>query len=161
MKRILLTAALASTLGCSSIRTQAIDRVENDTIVVNPDRPLKGVPVSLRIPTHLELSVIETTYWEKQDIPGQKPTLVPLSTCRPTRSVDYKIKETEKIFLVDPVRPGAGTQSYGFEFQKSAEGMTDKSGKGYLSKVAYKADDQTITQWADSSNVGIKSRVSV
>lgn len=104
MRRVLVLSFMALA-GCCSIRTTAIDRKENDCLVVNPECPMHGIPVSLRIPTHLELKVIETTYWEKQEIPGEKPTLIPLSTCRATRTVEHAVCYTEKIFLVDPVRP--------------------------------------------------------
>ena len=158
--RVFFLVAIAATAGCCSFRTTAIDRTENDCLVVNPECPMHGIPVSLRVPTHLELSVIETTYWEKQNIPGKKPTLVPLSTCRPTRSVTHVVKETEKIFLVDPVRPGAGLSSYGFTFQSNsddAKKASETAGKGYLQNVQYKINDQTIQKSAElfSSAVGL------
>ncbi|MCA9136777.1 MAG: hypothetical protein KDB00_08460, partial [Planctomycetales bacterium] len=148
MKWILILG-LAVTCGCNTFRTTAVDRCENDTLVVNPEHPMKGIPVSLRVPTHLELSVVETTYWEKQDVPGGKPTLVPLHTCRPTRTVTHNVCYTEKIFLVDPVRPGAGIQNYGFTFTSNKDGNKQDAGKGYLDKVSYKIDDQTIKESAN------------
>ena len=36
--------------GCNTFRTTAIDRCENDRLVVNPDKPMQGVPVALRVP---------------------------------------------------------------------------------------------------------------
>ncbi len=159
MWRPLLLTMLALS-GCSSFRTTAVDRTERDCLIVNPECPMRGIPVSLRVPTHLELCVIETTYWEKQLAPGNKPTLVPLSTCRPTRNVTHAIKETEKIFLVDPVRPAAGMSSYGFTFQSSnanAQQASEAAGKGYLQSVQYKIEDQTIEQSAElfSNAVGL------
>lgn len=153
----LLLLASATLVGCSSFRTTAINRCDNDRLVVNPNHPMKGIPVSLRVPSHLELSVVETTYWEKKDVAGKKPTLVPLHTCRPTRSVSHQVCFTEKIFLVDPVRPGAGTQSYGFTFKKSTATHPDHAGKGYLEKVDYKIDDQTIKESANllSNSLGL------
>lgn len=153
-----LMLTLIATSGCCSIRTTAIDRKENDCLVVNPECPMHGIPVQLKIPTHLELKVVETTYWEKQDIPGEKPTLVPLSTCRATRTVEHDVCYTEKIFLVDPVRPGAGTSAYGFAF-KSGGDNNKNVGKGYLEKVSYKIDDQTIKESANllSSALGFIS----
>ncbi len=149
MKKVLLCAVLVASVGCSSFRTTAVDRLENDTLVVNPDCPMKGIPVSLRIPSHLELCVVETTYWEKIDSPGERPDLVPLHTCRPTRGVSHNVCYTEKIFLVDPVRPGAGIANYEFEFQSSGDNAkSEDKGKGYLKNVAYKIDDKTITESA-------------
>ena len=155
-----LVLSLISISGCCSFRTTTVDRTENDCLVVNPDCPMRGIPVSLRVPTHLELSVIETTYWEKQNIAGKKPTLVPLSTCRPTRSVTHVIKETEKVFLVDPVRPAAGFSNYGFTFQSNSDDASkasDSAGKGYLQNVQYKIEDKTIEKSAElfSNAVGL------
>ena len=136
--------------GCNTFSTTAIDRLENDTLVVNPCEPMKGIPVSLRVPTHLELNVIETTYWEKVDVSGEKPRLAPLRTCRPTRTVEHTVCYTEKVFLVDPVRPCSGTQNYGFSFTSNDEGKKESdAGKGYLSSVSYKVDDTTIKESAN------------
>lgn len=157
---VVLTLTLGClTCGCSSFRTTPVDRCENDTLIVNPEHPMHGIPVSLKVPTHIELKVIETTYWEKQTPPGAKPTLTALTTCRPTRTVEHEICYTEKIFLVDPVRPGAGTQDYGFTFASNEDGNEADAGKGYLKKVEYKIDDQTIKESANllSSALGFIS----
>ncbi len=157
--RLALIFTLFAIPGCSSFRTTTVDRSDNDCLVVNPTCPLKGIPVALRVPTHLELRVIESSYWEKRNQPGTKPKLVPLSTCRPTRTVTHRVCETEKIFLVDPVRPGAGTMNYGFTFQSNNATDTGKAaaGKGYLQNVQYKIDDQTIQHSADllSNSLGL------
>lgn len=147
MKWILVAAAVLL-CGCNTFRTTALDRCENDTLIVNPDCPMKGIPVTLRVPTHLELSVVETTYWQKRNIAGAKPTLVALHTARPTRAVTHDVCYTEKVFLVDPARPTAGTQKYGFTFTSNDAGKADEAGKGYLDQVIYKIDDQTITESA-------------
>ncbi|QDU05507.1 hypothetical protein V6x_52440 [Gimesia chilikensis] len=149
MKHSIIGCTLILLAGCSSFSTTAIDRTEDDTIVVNPTKPIKGIPVAIRVPTHLELSIIETTYWEKKTSPKTKPSLERLDTCRATRTVLHNIKETEKIFVVDPMKPGAGTQSYGFEFQSNGTDAEESSqGKGYLKNVKYKIDDTTITESA-------------
>lgn len=138
--------------GCSSFRTTAVDRLDDHSIVVNPEKPIRGIPVSLRVPSHLELSIIETTYWRKINLekdankPG-KPVLQQIRMAKPQRRVIHEVKETEKIFVVDPVRPGAGTTAFGFTFTSNNSGSED-AGKGYLDKVTYKIDDQTITQSA-------------
>ena len=144
--------ALLVLSGCSSFRTTAVDRTESDCLVVNPSCPMKGVPVALRVPTHLEIQVVETTYWEKKNIPAGKPILVPLAGCRPTRSVLHNVCETEKIFLVDPARPAAGLSSYGFTFQSNQADPSRSAasaGNGYLQSVQYRVDDQTINRSAE------------
>ena len=155
----ILGLLVIASLGCNSFSTTALDRRENDCLVVNPDCPMKGIPVTLRVPTHLELKVIETTYWEKQETPGQKATLVPLSTCRKTRTVEHEACFTEKVFLVDPKRPVAGTQNFGFTFRSNEDSDGPDAGKGKLSGVTYRVDDTTIEESANliSNALGLVS----
>ncbi len=155
--QLALIACLVVSCGCNSIRTTVIDRTEQDCMVVNPGAPLRGIPVSLRVPTHLELRVIEVTHWQKRIVPGESPTLVPLSTRRPTRLVEHDICETEKIFLVDPVKPVAGTSKFGFSFKSKTAGGKGDAGKGYLDEVNYQIDDESIKKSSElvSNAVGL------
>lgn len=141
---IVAALLLALSTGCGSIKTTAYDRLEDDTLIANPDQHLKGVPVTLKIPTHLKLTIEEKTFWRVEG-----SDLIPVSTCRATRDVIPKVQYTEKIFLVDPVKPGAGTSSYGFTFKNDAAGPDSKySGKGQLSGLSYDITDNTITESA-------------
>ena len=160
---LILFLLSATSIGCSSIKTTAYDRLEDDTIVANPEEHLKGVPVSLRVPTHLELKVVEKTFWR-----AEGTELIPITSCRRTRTVSHTVKYTEKIFLVDPVRPAAGPNAtdqnnrysgfYGFSFRNDdltakqrADGETkeyEDSGKGYLSGLNYHIEDKTIERSA-------------
>ncbi|QDT92341.1 hypothetical protein [Gimesia algae] len=164
--RNLVTLLLLFSLsnGCSSIKTTAYDRLEDDTIIANPDQHLKGIPVSLRVPSHLELTVEEKTFWR---VEGSQ--LIPVSSCRATRTISHDIKYTEKIFLVDPVRPVAGPATtdqgttddssyYGFSFKD--DDLSDEeikagiqrgyehSGKGQLTGLNYHIEDKTIVRSA-------------
>lgn len=149
--------------GCSSIKTTAYDRLEDDTLIANPDKHLKGIPVSLRVPSHIELTVREKTFWTVEDT-----EMIPLKNCRATRTIDHDVKYTEKVFLVDPVRPAGGPLStdannvsnyYGFSFQHDDLDTADReagkekeyqeSGRGYLAGLNYKSNDQTIKRSAE------------
>lgn len=140
--RCCITAALllALSTGCGSIKTTAYDRLEDDTLIANPDQHLKGVPVTLKVPTHLKLTIEEKTFWR---VEGSE--LIPVSTCRATRDVTPEVQYTEKIFLVDPVKPAAGSSEYGFIFK----GGKNYSGKGQLEGLDYKITDTTITESAE------------
>jgi len=154
--------------GCSSIKTTAYDRLEDDTLIANPDQHLKGVPVSLKVPTHLELTVEEKTYWR-----AEGTELYPVTSCRCTRTVSHKVQHTEKIFLVDPVRPAAGprgdvlSNSYGFSFKNDdiseddiknniRERDYEYSGKGQLSGIHYHIQDETIIRSAELLNASLQ-----
>lgn len=157
-----LLLLISLSVGCSSINTTAYDRLEDDSLIASPDEHLKGVPVTLKIPTHIELTVREKTFWT---VEGTE--LISLSTCRATRTIDHDIKYIEKVFLIDPVRAAAGPQAgssddvsnyYGFSFRNDdltdaekeagVERGYDYSGKGHLTGLNYKINDRTIERSA-------------
>ncbi len=141
---IVAALLLALSSGCGSIKTTAYDRLDDDTLIANPDKHLNGVPVTLKVPTHLKLTVEEKTFWR---VEGSE--LIPVSSCRATRKVAPEVQYTEKIFLVDPVRPGAGSNQYGFSFKSNDPKADDKSsGSGQLSGLNYQITDETITESA-------------
>ncbi|QDV19326.1 hypothetical protein Pan153_39910 [Gimesia panareensis] len=146
--RCCITAALllALSTGCGSIKTTAFDRLEDDTLIANPDQHLKGVPVTLKVPTHLKLTIEEKSFWR---VEGSQ--LVPVATSRITRDVTPEVQYTEKVFLVDPVRPAAGESGYGFTFMSDnsdPQSAEKYSGSGQLKGLNYKITDTTITESA-------------
>lgn len=149
---IVAALLLALSTGCGSIKTTAYDRLEDDTLIANPDKHLKGVPVTLKVPTHLKLTVEEKTFWR---VEGSQ--MIPVSSCRATRNVTPEVQYTEKIFLVDPVRPASGSSNYGFTFMSDnsdEETSAKYSGTGQLKGLNYKITDNTIT---DSATLLAKS----
>lgn len=131
-------------LGCNSIRTTPLDRTEAGNLVCgNHSECLKGVPVMLKVPTHIEVKIYQRDYWYT----NKKNVLVPIAQQTPTRFVETDVQMTEQMFLVDPKRPAAGTGLYAFKFNSSAE---DKdAGRGYLKGISYQAEDETLTRSAD------------
>lgn len=108
------TVALATSLGvfgCSSIHSTHLERARE--CCGWKISHLKGVPTKLRVPTHLEVKVLETRYAREGGQPNDPMgTLVYLQDetgeLLRTHRVVTKIIEKEEIFLVDPVRPAAG-----------------------------------------------------
>ena len=153
MKRLIACALLILLVGCSSIRTNMWTRAEDDSLHPDPCVNLKGIPVMLKVPSHLEVKMTETMYVQYHADTGEFQ-VIPLA--RPDITVDANLKYTEKMFLVDPVRVGAGTGSYGFGFGpaneksgtiKGEDGTPD--GHGYIHNANFKANDQTIIQGAN------------
>lgn len=126
-------------LGCNSIKTLPMDRSEGGHLSPNPPCPLQGVPVMLRVPTHLDVTIEEVEYWQV----GEE-SLIPLNQDIRGRHISTEIQYTEKMFLVDPKRVASGTGFYGFGF----DGAGDNAGKGYLKSAAYGATDTTLSQTA-------------
>ncbi len=129
----------AASIGCHSIRSTLLTRDESNSCWMTV-KHLKGVPITLKVPTHLRVSVVEQhfltqvsaggiTKWERVEVD------VPL------RVVTVDTIKTEKIFTVDFVRPAAGTLDLTLEMQDKEQ---------YFSKIQDKVVDETIN---DVSNL--------
>lgn len=144
---------LSMTAGCCSIRTNMWSRAEDESLHPDPCQNLSGLPVMLKVPSHIEVKIVETLY--AAHVPDENKLEV-VRLKRPDLAVSADLKYTEKMFLVDPVRVAAGTGEFGFGFapltgQKEIfpDGSTTagaSAGHGYLHSANYKADDQTIAQ---------------
>ncbi len=153
-KLLCLMVILLAATGCSAIRTELWTR--DDTEYLHKDSSLdplavgkvKGIPVMLKVPSHIEVTIKETLY-ASHDPNNSIIRVVPLE--RPDLSVDAQLKYTEKMFVVDPQRVAAGSGGYGFGFGTvpNANGGP-AAGHGYLESLSYSADDETILQ---SSNL--------
>ena len=140
---LVIAASLIVSLGCNSIRTTVLDRAPGGNLQKNPGRPIKGVPVMLRVPTHLDVKIVQIDYWKTTDA-----GLEQIGVEMPVRHIDTRIMETEKMFFVDPKRVASGTGIYGFTFDSAATD-SQNSGKGYLSGVSYEAVDTTLEKSAE------------
>lgn len=132
--------ALACT-GCTSIRTTVLDRSENGHLSANPDMPLPGVPVMLKVPTHIDVEIVQVDYWVPHPVTGELELMKENNAEFPNRHIQTELVKTEQMFLVDPKRPGSGTGIYGFGFKNDDSA---NAGKGYLDSVTYKSIDKTF-----------------
>ena len=140
---LLMAVFVVAGLGCGSIRTTPLDRSAGGHLSQDCEAPLKGVPVMLRVPTHLDVTIEEVAYW----YPSKNGELGPVEmddSLGTGRHVITEIKEIEKMFLVDPKRVASGSGRYGFSFA----GQADDAGKGYLNGSSYEAVDTTLSQSA-------------
>ena len=136
----LLGILILSSIGCNSIKTTPLDRSESGRLTPNPSVPLQGVPVMLKVPTHIDVEIIQVDYWR----PNSKTNLLEIMTVNggafANRHVQTELVKTEQMFVVDPKRPGAGMGVYGFGFRNGAE----DNGKGHLSSINYQSQDSTL-----------------
>ena len=97
-----LTAILP--MGCSSVESTHVKR-NNDICGFETTR-LHGIPITLEVPHHFQVEVIET-YWESDsgNLLRDAVTKQPVTT----RWVKLKVENTKEIFTVDFIKPGAGT----------------------------------------------------
>ncbi len=110
--------------GCTSMRSTMLNRSDDNSFAKN-GCPTKGVPVRVRVPTHLDLAVLETVYLENQlkdESKGVK--FEPVKFDRRNLRVESQLVLTEKIMTVDLKRPAAGTLEYNLGFDKDKQSLT-------------------------------------
>lgn len=152
MKIVLPCALLtASLLGCTSVKSTALNRTETDVFIGNSNgkprahcaaRPFNGVPITLRVPTHLDVVIKEKIYLKLGE---EKGSLSRLKADKRSLFVETQIIETDKVFTVDPKRPAAGQLDYTMKFgadESGADGGKDNS--QYFSSIKSRIQDDTI-----------------
>ena len=125
--------------GCTSIRSTMLNRTEDDDFVGNSNgdpkecgmtRPFKGVPITMKVPTHVDVRIIETYYLYNSD-----SGLTQLRTRHRNLGVETAFVMTEKVFTVDFKRPLSGTIDYAATFGPDQ----------YFDTIKTKVVDTTIT----------------
>src|SRR5262245_49862691 len=104
-----LTFGLLFVAGCASIESTMIERDECNS-EWEKDRHIKGIPITLKVPTHLKLYVFDKHYLELVNVGGETDVL-PVELDVPVRDFGHEFLYTSKIFTVDFKRPMAGTSN--------------------------------------------------
>ena len=127
---------LLSNLGCASYRSTLMTRLSTDEIVRQDHQSVRGVPVTLKIPTHVDVKIVEE-YFIIQDA---TQTTIPKIN-KSLRRVETTTVYTPKVLTVDFARPLAGTLNLTGE--RDANGVVlDQA--GYFETIQGKVDDQTF-----------------
>jgi hypothetical protein len=122
--------------GCTTLTSTMLHRKEDEQFVKNRHKPFKGLPMTMQVPTHLDVWVRETYFltntpegYREVDLNGQR-----------FFDIETVPVKTKKVFVVDFKRPGAGSLKYSL-------GFNDEQ---YLNKIANKIEDQTLQDIADA-----------
>ena len=117
-------------IGCrSAMSTHVVpDPVEGGWKTVR----MRGIPVTVKVPTHLEVRVIERRYLAPGTFEKFHTALI----------VEHEIREKDQVFTVDSVRPAAGNLTY------SAK-LDNANSKQFFSKFDTKIEDKTIQDVAN------------
>lgn len=99
---------------------------------------LRGVPVTVKVPTHLEIRVVERRFLAK-DGKGALTTADKHPVV--ARHVEMDVREKDEVFTVDAVRPASGTLAMKATFDENEQFF-----KTYNSKV----EDKTIQSITDA-----------
>lgn len=146
MPRLRLFIAVAIVLvpfGCTGIGSRFLHRDETNTEW--QQEKLRGVPVTVKVPTHVKISVIEQRYFYT-NADGDPPLEIP--NC--SRVIDYEFIHTSRLFTVDPKRPAAGTSSWEIDL----DGQYPKSVKNDVSDLTIQQVSVAIETIAKSGGIG-------
>ena len=130
--------------GCNSVRTTFLKNDGRGNLCKESNICRQGLPVMVKVPTHVDVEIIQTDVWkvEKNGTNPRKLVHIPDATSRSHKVTPIA---TEKMFVIDPKRPASGTGAFGFGFDS-----TENPGKGILTSAAYKSEDTTLK---DSANL--------
>ncbi|AMV33302.1 hypothetical protein VN12_14340 [Pirellula sp. SH-Sr6A] len=123
-------------IGCTSYRSTIMSRLPTDQFVKNSRQCTKGVPVTLKVPTHVDVRVVEEYFI----VQGGGETVIP-QIGKPLRRVEMETIYTPKVLTVDFVRPAAGTLSLASDSDGNGIVLDEA---GYFESIQGKIDDQTI-----------------
>jgi hypothetical protein len=88
---------------------------------------MRGIPVTVKVPTHLEVRVIERRYYAPKTFELFHTALI----------VEHEMREKDQVFTVDSVRPAAGGLTYSAKLE-------NKLNPQFFSKFDTKIEDETI-----------------
>jgi hypothetical protein len=135
LSRLLLLFAASAALfqaGCTSIGSTMLTRDESNSFWTRKAK-LQGVPITLKVPTHVKLTVFERHFLvTDRDTKRTRRLTLPFVV----RDFSQEFIYTEKIFTVDFKRPAAGDYNL----------KLDLSPDQYIQKLQLDVTDETITQ---------------
>jgi hypothetical protein len=131
----IVLAVASISVGCRSTSSTFMSRFDNDRVAGNSNgerglhenaKPFKGIPVTMKVPTHLDVKISETVYLDPA-------TLKMIPTERRNLVATTEIIKSDKIFAVDPKKAAAGNTKYSFKLKD-----------GYYTQVKQHVEDKTI-----------------
>lgn len=144
MKNFLNCVMISSVIalsGCASFSTTMLNRQDDNSLWGNSNgefkgnnnktRPYKGVPITLKLPTHLDVFIDEEYFLKIQ---GDKVSEPLENQCR-LLSVRNKLIYSDKVFTVDFKRPASGTLGLTLGFDEDEQ---------YFNSIDSKLKDDTI-----------------
>lgn len=147
----LLTCAFFT--GCTSFTSTVLKRFDDNTYSGQSNgqnkkhgraRPFKGIPITLKVPTHLDV-YIEETYFVRLDKTAATELLHDKMRLLDVRT---EVIKSDKVFTVDFKRPAAGFLDLDMSFDEEEQ---------YFKKIVSRLQDDTITDTANLVATSIKT----
>lgn len=143
---------LAYTTGCASFSSTMLNRLEDNSFVGNSNgdlcsndtaRPFKGVPITLQVPSHLDVFIEETYYLEDKDSAAASLQLVRIGRILNVRT---EVIKSKKVFVVDFKRPASGSLNLTADFNEQQ----------YFKQIVSQLEDTTIVDSANLLGTALK-----
>lgn len=136
-------------MGCQSFSSTMLNRLGDNAFVGNSNgtadgnsaaRPFRGIPVTLRVPSHLDVYIEELCYMK--DDGDDKAALSGSLTGTRILNVRTEVVSTKKVFTVEYKRPASGTLNL----------ETNFSDEQYFRNISRALQDTTIVDSANLMN---------
>ena len=125
-------------VGCTSFNTMTLGRLDNDSLFVECfGHKQKGIPVKLKVPTHVVVSIYEQQVLLRGDDGVRLQSFSP-----PQYEVESELSYTDKVFLVDFVRPAGGSLTIG---SPGSNGITFDDDQ-YFKTIKAEVQEETMKQ---------------
>jgi hypothetical protein len=140
MFRSIMLVGLAACLGCmtacTSIKSTFVHRDPSDTNWIGEGQ-MKGFPVTLLVPTHLRVSLVERRYYASATDGVKLVTVGSNEKGDPLVTYDFahEFIQQKKVVMVDFKRPAAGTGNMAATIDKDT---------GYFTQLSNSIEDKTI-----------------
>ncbi len=145
-------AALLVLGGCTSFTSTALKRFDDNSYagqsngqsgLLGQARPFKGIPITLQVPTHLDIYIdeiyfVKLTKHAATEIPGDTRLL----------KVRTEVINSDKVFTVDFKRPGSGILDLDMTFDQDEQ---------YFKSIVSQLEDDTIKDTATLIATSIES----
>lgn len=127
---VVIGVAMLTSLGCRSFSSVFLFRNESNS-EWETKRLLHGIPVTLKVPTHVKIDILEKSFIVHQEGDGFRHFVPPV----PLRDVKHHFIENDKVFVVDLKRPAAGSLTASVDLDPDQQ---------YFNKIDRQYTDTTI-----------------
>ena len=138
-----VVAASLFLTGCKSTTSFFMQRFDSDQLAGSSNgelgvhenaKPFKGIPVTLKVPTHVDIIIQETIFLDSN-------SLEPVTTSKRNLKAEARTVYSDKLFSVDPKRAAAGQSDYEMDMNDAHK---DPRQRQYFKSLNQKVTDETI-----------------
>ena len=135
---MILGASALALAGCTTIKSTILQRDQCNVSWQAVET--KGIPITLEVPTHLQIVILDTAYYYKASGTAATVRAVSFGDSKAafvTTDVQHNFLRTKKVFTIDPKHACAGDHEFRLDLAED---------KQYLKKFESDVTDRTIEE---------------